>query len=61
MKPEKIEIVISKTQQQKDKQLYAYEKNRTDSLQMPINFYIKSNKLEVSENTKYLKYNITVE
>jgi hypothetical protein len=53
--------MITKTQQQKEKQVYAYEKNRTDSLQMPINFYIKSNKVEVSENTKYLKYNITVE
>jgi preprotein translocase subunit SecB len=28
---------------------------------MPINFYIKNNKVEVSENTKYLKYNIIVE
>lgn len=53
--------MITKTQQQKEKQVYAYEKNRTDSLQMPINFYIKSNKVEMSENTKYLKYNITVE
>lgn len=51
---------LPKTQQAKEKQVYAYEKNRTDSLQMPINFYIKNNKVEVSENIKYLKYNIIV-
>jgi hypothetical protein len=45
VRPEREEPPMPRTQQQKDKPLYAYEKNRTDSLQMPINFYMKGNKV----------------
>lgn len=43
IKPEREEVAATRTQQ--PKQLYAYEKNRTDSLQMPINFYMKASKV----------------
>ena len=32
----------------KEQPVYAFQKNRTDSLQMPINFYIKQKEAEGS-------------
>lgn len=59
VRPEREEVAGSRTQQ--PKQVYAYEKNRTDSLQMPINFYMKASKVETSDNAKYLKYSLKAE
>jgi len=44
---------------EKEKQVYDHSKNRTDSLQMPINYYIKQKDPEGSKY-KELKFNIRV-